>query len=745
GDWIGVFYDSAATGVLKCGGYGVWSGLSLVFPAYGNDAAPLPQNGFNQGEIFKVKFWRASTNQTFDATVEYAPVGSFNGLITHTNAFADDGISMIRYLSTLARQSIILKNGWNMISSYINPVQPNIEDIMAPVVQSIDIVKNSTGASYIPLLMINGIGNWNTLEGYQVKANQKDTLVIAGQKIDPELNPIALHSGWQIIAYLRDNPMNTDTVFTAIKQHISLVKNNEGKIYAPQFGINEIGNMLPGQGYKVNALSAATLSYRANLREDPVAERKENLMESEMLHFVLDSNLNTGNNATLILLDSIADLVIDSGDEIGIFTPGNVLCGAAKYQQGENLAITVWGDDSSTGGIVEGMKNTEAYTCKIWDSSEQKECTAMVTFISGQNAYQPDAFEVIQNLMLNHPTDTTITEVACDFYILNNELYFLSGVYTQVLTNVAGCDSTITLNLTINATPIVSVNTPTICAGGTAMLTASGAVNYVWSTGETTASIQVEPLASATYEVIGITAGCSSAPVNAQVFVTPLPIITLNSDTICNGQSTTLTASGAGSYLWSTGQTGNVIVVNPNETTTYSVIGTSSGCSASMESTVTVDQVSADLGNNITLQSGDTITLDADCNCSSYLWSTGETTSSISVTEMGIYTVTVTGTFGCTATDDVVVMTTGVNNLENTFGIAVFPNPASDIVFITCQKFPVSLIQVVDNQGRVVLQENETINMGQTRQVNVKTLPSGFYHVILSGNGFRYGISVIKE
>lgn len=69
---------------------------------------------------------------------------------------------------------------------------------------------------------------------------------------------------------------------------------------------------------------------------------------STQTHFVLDSTLNTGNNAIVVLMDSNYETVLDSGDEIGIFTPppASVLCGAAKYHQGENLAITVWGDDA---------------------------------------------------------------------------------------------------------------------------------------------------------------------------------------------------------------------------------------------------------------------------------------------------------------------------------------------------------------------------------------------------------------
>lgn len=745
GDHIGVFYDSAATGTLKCGGYAVWSGLTLVFAAYGNDAAPLPQNGFNSGEVFKVKYWRNATNQAFDAGVSYAPPGSFAGLITHTNTFADDGISMIMSLTTAVKHAIVIEAGWNMISSYIKPTQLNMKEVFEPIAPSIDIVKNGAGVSYIPLLNINSIGNWNILEGYQVKANQKDTLLVIGQKIEPEANPIPLKAGWQIIGYLRENPMNIDTAFKLIKTHISLVKNNDGKIYSPQFGINTIGNMIPGQGYKVKALSNVVLSYRPNLTSQPIAERTENNLEFETPHFVLDSNLNTGNNAILILTDSIAKSVIGSGDEIGVFTPAGVLCGAATYQQGENVAITVWGDDPSTNGIFEGLRVDSAYQFRVWDSSEEKECKASTTFQSGINAYMVDAIEIIQSMMLSLPSDTTIVEAACESYILNGETYLSSGIYTQILPNFAGCDSTITLNLTINPIPTVTVDGSNICLGDTATLTANGADTYLWSNGATTNSIFVSPNTTSNFIVTGTTTGCNSAPAIIEVIVTTYPILTVNSETICLDQSAVLTAIGAENYVWSTGEITNAITVSPNSTSTYTVIGTTEGCSSTSESLVTVDLISVDLGTTISLPIGDSVILNAACDCQSYQWSTGETTSMISVFLEGNYTVTVTTSTGCTATDNVIILTTSSNDLIKAHKLTILPNPATDAIFVTCTGASISSIQILGNLGQIVLTEIFDMPAGMTHPISLKGLPPGIYYMKVVSEGFMQTTTVIKE
>lgn len=263
GDYIGVFYESS--GILQCGGYGVWQGANTAFAVYGNDAVAPAKNGFNTGEIFKIKIWRATLNQALNATVQYAPVGSLGGIVTQTNAFADDGISMIAAISTAVPHNIAM--GWNMISSYTMPAVPNMESVFGPIVSSIDIVKDGAGISYIPAVPLNGIGNWNLLKGYQVKANKTDILLISGQKAVPETTPIPLFTGWQIISYLRDISQNIATVFAQIQGQIRLVKDNAGHIYTPLFGgINSIGDMQPGQGYKVNAVRIQRFYIRQTLQ-----------------------------------------------------------------------------------------------------------------------------------------------------------------------------------------------------------------------------------------------------------------------------------------------------------------------------------------------------------------------------------------------------------------------------------------------------------------------------------------------
>ena len=126
-----------------------------------------------------------------------------------------------------------------------------------------------------------------------------------------------------------------------------------------------------------------------------------------------------------------------------------------------------------------------------------------------------------------------------------------------------------------------------ICEGTSITLTAQGPTPLIWSTGDTLATITVSPISSTSYWVQS-TNNCGTSSDTANIIVNPPPVILVSDDITINiGASVTLTASGANSYLWSTGATLDSIDVSPQQSTTYTVTGTDSlGCSA--ESSVTV-------------------------------------------------------------------------------------------------------------------------------------------------------------
>ena len=130
----------------------------------------------------------------------------------------------------------------------------------------------------------------------------------------------------------------------------------------------------------------------------------------------------------------------------------------------------------------------------------------------------------------------------------------------------------------------------TICQGGSITLTASGATTYQWlPSGPTTATWTVSPTVNTTYAVIGSSAGCTdTAYVTVTVNALPTVNATAQNDTVCQGITSVLTATGAATYVWQPGaMSGSSVNPTVLNTTIYTVTGTSAGgCSATATYTV---------------------------------------------------------------------------------------------------------------------------------------------------------------
>ncbi|PYE81698.1 putative secreted protein (Por secretion system target) [Winogradskyella epiphytica] len=232
--------------------------------------------------------------------------------------------------------------------------------------------------------------------------------------------------------------------------------------------------------------------------------------------------------------------------------------------------------------------------------------------------------------------------------------------YMVTATDDYGNSDSDSVTVTVNESPSLTLSdNVTITEGESTNLIANGAATYLWSTGETSNTIEVSPTETTTYSVTGSSEfGCESS---AEVTVTVVPQLLANAGedvSICNGHTVTLNASGGVNYSWNTGDTGSSLIVTPTETTTYTVTVTDDyGNSDSDSVTVTVNESpSLTLSDNVTITEGESTNLIAN-GAATYLWSTGETSNTIEVspTETTTYSVTGTSAFGCESTVEVTV------------------------------------------------------------------------------------------
>jgi hypothetical protein len=213
------------------------------------------------------QFGDGTSSNLVKPTHTYKKGGTFNVRLILTRGTPSVKDTLIEQVTiTLVTQDIPLAAGWNMISTYIQPDETDMEDIFADIVENTVIVKNNLGQIYFPMFEINDIGSWNLYHGYQVYMSQADTMSISGVQAIPQSSTMNLSAGWNMIAYLRDSPMDIQIALApiVIDENLVIAKDNLGNVYFPAFEINMIGDMIPGQGYQIYLLSGATLIYPEN-------------------------------------------------------------------------------------------------------------------------------------------------------------------------------------------------------------------------------------------------------------------------------------------------------------------------------------------------------------------------------------------------------------------------------------------------------------------------------------------------
>jgi hypothetical protein len=249
----------------------------------------------------------------------------------------------------------------------------------------------------------------------------------------------------------------------------------------------------------------------------------------------------------------------------------------------------------------------------------------------------------------------------------NTFLASQAGNYSVRVSNSnLGCvDTTSIITVSSIAAPSVSAGADqTVCGGINVTLTASGASSYVWNNGTSTSTLTISTGTNAStnaYVVTGTDAstGCTKKD-TVIVIVNGLPQINAGNDfNACNNTQISLSASGGLTYTW----TNNVIDGQTfflTQTTTFTVNGTdANGCSNSDQITVNVSSApTVTLGNDIEVCENEApVQVSASTNSGglTYLWNTGDNTSSISTSATGEYYVTVTDANGCSDMDTISV------------------------------------------------------------------------------------------
>ena len=307
------------------------------------------------------------------------------------------------------------------------------------------------------------------------------------------------------------------------------------------------------------------------------------------------------------------------------------------------------------------------------------------------------------NLTITPSAINTISSSVCPGfpYIWNNQSYSTSGSYTQTFQASNGCDSNVTLNLTVyptNFNPVFSstqqlFTSPPFAVQFSNTTANIGSYNFTWYWGDGTSSasnnstVFHEYLNNGLYTITLVATntitGCSDETTYTDYIYATGGVGCLHSASInqtgpinaCSGQPVLLTCNSNPNFTYQWRNNGVYISGNNNDslyvsqTGSYSVIISFNGCPVASGNVVvnlqSIEQPTINSSGSIQPCIGGSVTLTASGGFTSYSWSNGATTSSITVNSSGNYTVQVTSSNGCSSTSVAFVVNASLLPTQN--------------------------------------------------------------------------------
>jgi hypothetical protein len=293
--------------------------------------------------------------------------------VNATSATVASAWSAVWSFTACMTQVIPLNLAWNMKS--LNVVPPfDTAAVFGTDSEGFLFVKDNSGNLYCPYWGQDDLHYVQVGQGYQFYTTVPDTISVQGIPVDYAHTPIALSSGWNMIAYL---PPTDDSVWHAIApiaDSVIIIKNNSGRTYWPSLQIDGIGVMAVGEGYKVLMSANVSFTYPtplqiASWKRTAVAGNRPALLHlPDPRHYALHAN--TGNNATLLAISvMIENRVAKDSSEIGVYDPAGNLVGSGTVIRG-HAAFAIWGADPMS-KKRDGCSVGAMITFKLWDGSQE--------------------------------------------------------------------------------------------------------------------------------------------------------------------------------------------------------------------------------------------------------------------------------------------------------------------------------------------------------------------------------------
>jgi len=323
----------------------------------------------------------------------------------------------------------------------------NIASIV-PGNSPIQIIINDDGGNYIPAYNINTIDNIDNTEGYFVYSPSSTSFDITGTLVNKANQTFQYKANrWNWIGFLSNTELSIETEFASIKRSISIIIDDAGASYIPDYSINTIGNMQPGKGYMLYVKGSNDITHtfpkqapgihidtRRISRAPAIPGSNFHVTSSGMPYHVVVEMQGTKN-------------WLKPGDEIGIFD-GEQVVGSAVVTNYDVLDIVTWEKDTehSLPGFTQGNQMRLVQWSKEMGEIEPLE----VTFVQGGGIFGMEGYTVVRlsgnsgiidsyTLSQNYPNPFN-PETTINYSILNDgqvtiAIYSITGQLVRTIVN----------------------------------------------------------------------------------------------------------------------------------------------------------------------------------------------------------------------------------------------------------------------------------------------------------------------
>jgi hypothetical protein len=296
-----------------------------------------------------------------------------------------------------ACQQFSFAKGWNSMSAFVIPENPDPGNLFSPVTEDLIFMQNLSGF-YWPTQGINTLGDFDNNSGYAIKFARARSMEICGTQFADR--QIQLAAGWHYLPVLSECEVNVLNLFAGVMDDIAIVQDLTGTgVFWPEMNVYELENLIPGRAYKIKVKNPITLTFPDC--NGKTSATKSGFSESSSSVW---GTVNPTPFAQHIAFGISDNDQIEPEDVIGVYGQNGEFYGFHQIEKsGTSFAITVFGNDP-TSSLQDGFEENELLSFQLFRTATGEYFEMEVSFDpsygNATGRYQSNTLSLVEDFRL---------------------------------------------------------------------------------------------------------------------------------------------------------------------------------------------------------------------------------------------------------------------------------------------------------------------------------------------------------